>query len=71
MKKMLIIFLSIGLFGCATPQQNAALTGAIIGATVATSIYVPPPPPPPRTVCYSTTYRDIYGRLVRKTTCSN
>lgn len=70
MKKLLIIFMSIGLFGCATPQQNAALTGAIIGATVATSIYIPPPPPS-RTVCYSTIYRDYYGNLVRKTTCSN
>lgn len=30
------------LAGCATPQQNAALAGAIVGATVAGAVYNPP-----------------------------
>lgn len=63
-----VLIFSIALQGCATPQQNAALTGAVVGATVATAIYTPPPPPP-RKFCYSTIYRDQFGNLIRRTTC--
>lgn len=37
--KTLILLVSTLLIGCATPQQNAALTGAIIGATVAVVVH--------------------------------
>ena len=55
------------LVGCATPQQNAALAGAIVGGAIASSVYVPYAPPKP--MCYSTTYRDQFGNLIRRTTC--
>lgn len=69
MTKTFIVLCSAAfLYGCATPQQNAALTGAIVGAAVAVSINTPPPPPP-RKFCHSTIYRDQFGNLVRRTTC--
>lgn len=61
------IVVSASLVGCATPHQNAALAGAIAGAAVASSVYRPAPPP--RKSCYTTTYRDAYGNLIRRTTC--
>jgi hypothetical protein len=53
------------LVGCATPQQNAALTGAIIGAAVMGSVYSQPAPRPLQ--CHSTKRvigYDIYHRPV-------
>jgi hypothetical protein len=34
------------LVGCATPQQTAALTGAVVGAAVMSSVYSHPAPRP-------------------------
>jgi len=62
------ILIAGGLVGCATPAQNAALAGAVVGAAVASSVYVAPPPPQ-RRQCYTTSYYDGYGRLIRRTTC--
>lgn len=61
------ILVTGSLVGCATPAQNAALAGAVVGAAVASSVYVPPPAP--RMNCYSTIYIDAYGNRVRRTTC--
>ena len=47
MKRVLVVIATVvGLVGCATPQQNAALTGAIIGAAVMGSVYSQPAPRP-------------------------
>lgn len=47
MKRLIGSIVILGsLVGCATPQQNAALTGAIIGAAVMGSVYSPPAPRP-------------------------
>lgn len=42
--------ISASLVGCATPQQNAALAGAIVGATVMSAAYIPPPVHPVRPI---------------------
>ena len=39
------VFVLASLVGCATPQQNAALTGAVVGAAVMSSVYAHPQPP--------------------------
>ena len=57
MKRLLGIVVAVGLVGCATPQQNAALTGAIIGAAVMGSVYSQPVHRPLH--CYTT--RSIIG----------
>lgn len=57
------------LSGCATPQQNAVLTGAVVGYVIGASINAPDPLPPYRQFCYSTTYRDQFGNLIKRTTC--
>lgn len=67
-KAFFALIFAASLQGCATPQQNAALTGAIVGAAVAVSLNSPPPPPP-RKFCHSTIYRDQFGNLIRRTTC--
>lgn len=42
MKRLIgIAVVSVGLVGCATPQQNAALAGAIVGATVMSAVHAP------------------------------
>jgi hypothetical protein len=70
MYKVLGVVLSLGaLAGCATPVQNAALAGAVVGGVVAASVYTPRYTPPPQRMCYSTSYYDGYGRLIRRTTC--
>ena len=44
MKRTLGVLFVLGtLAGCATPQQNAALAGAIVGAAVVSSAYQPRP----------------------------
>lgn len=44
MKRLFVLaVISASLVGCATPQQNAALAGAIVGATVMSATYTPPP----------------------------
>lgn len=43
MKKVLLsVFLIASLTGCATPQQNAALAGAVVGAAIMGSVYSQP-----------------------------
>jgi hypothetical protein len=70
MHKLLGAVLVLGaLAGCATPAQNAALAGAVVGGAVAASVYAPRYAPPPQRMCYSTSYYDGYGRLIRRTTC--
>lgn len=72
MKRLVgIAAISISLVGCATPQQNAALAGAIIGATIMGAAYIPPPEHTVRPV--SCTYvrggyagRDAYGNPMFK-----
>ena len=66
MKRLLGIVVAIGLVGCATPQQNAALTGAIIGAAVMSSVYSQPAPRPlhchttKRVIGYDIYHRPMY-----------
>lgn len=44
MKRLICLAaISASLVGCATPQQNAALAGAIVGATIMGAAYIPPP----------------------------
>jgi hypothetical protein len=66
MKRLIGAVVVLGsLVGCATPQQNAALTGAIIGAAVMGSVYSQPAPRPLQ--CHSTKRvigYDIYHRPV-------
>ena len=68
MKRVLVVIATVvGLVGCATPQQNAALTGAIIGAAVMGSVYSQPAPAPRPLQCHSTKRvigYDIYHRPV-------
>lgn len=46
MKRVIALLLvTIGVVGCATPQQNAALAGAVVGAAVMTSIHNSQQPP--------------------------
>lgn len=61
-----IALVSLGLVGCATPQQNAALAGAVIGAAVMSSAYIPPPPRELYCSYVRGAYRgtDVYGRPV-------
>lgn len=66
MKRLIGSIVILGsLVGCATPQQNAALTGAIIGAAVMGSVYSQPAP---RQLHCHTTRKvigyDIYHRPV-------
>lgn len=43
MKKIILsAFVILGLAGCATPQQNAALAGAIVGAAIMGGAYSQP-----------------------------
>jgi hypothetical protein len=65
--KYLVAIIAVGLVGCATPQQNAALAGAVIGAAVATSVNQPPPRP---VRCY-TEYigYDVWHRPVYRQVC--
>jgi len=44
MKYLVLVLAAVGLVGCATPSQNAALVGAVIGAAVVNSVNNPPPP---------------------------
>lgn len=45
MKKFIFaVFIVLGLAGCATPQQNAALAGAVVGAAIMGSVYSQPHP---------------------------
>lgn len=64
MKRLFGAIVVLGsLVGCATPQQNAALTGAIVGAAVMTTIYSQPAPP----YCFTTKRvigYDIYRRPI-------
>jgi len=69
MKTFILVLSSLAFMGCATPTQNAILAGALAGGVVAAVVYSPPPPPPPRRVCYSTSYYDGRGNLIRRTTC--
>jgi len=58
MKRLVgILIVGLSLVGCATPQQNAALAGAVAGAVIGASIeqnsrypaqrpHYPAPPPP-------------------------
>lgn len=65
MKKLIAItMLSATLVGCATPQQNAALAGAVLGAAVVSSTYNAPPPRPVYCSYVRGAYigRDAYGR---------
>jgi hypothetical protein len=71
MKYLIGIIIAVALTGCATPQQNAALAGAVIGAAVATSV-APPPPPQPRPMrCYTqyigydAWHRPVYQQVCR------
>ncbi len=65
MKKLIgITVFSLSLVGCATPQQNAALAGAVIGASVAATVYAPQPAPRPVVCNYvrgAYVGRDAYG----------
>lgn len=66
MKRLIGAVVILGsLVGCATPQQNAALAGAVVGAAVMSSVYVQPAPRPLH--CYTTRSvvgYDIYNRPV-------
>ena len=62
-----VVALCVSLVGCATPAQNAALAGALVGASIGAA--VANPPPPQRRQCYTTSYYDGYGNLIRRTTC--
>ena len=66
MKRLIGAVVVLGsLVGCATPQQNAALTGAIVGAAVMGSVYSQPAPRPLH--CHTSRYvvgYDIYHRPV-------
>lgn len=47
MKRLIGAVVVLGsLVGCATPQQTAALTGAVVGAAVMSSVYSHPAPRP-------------------------
>ena len=53
MKRLIgIIAIAGSLVGCATPQQNAALAGGLIGAVIATGVSQPQPQyrPPVRVI---------------------
>lgn len=41
MKKLVLAVATLALVGCATPQQNAMLAGAVLGAVVAGSVHQP------------------------------
>lgn len=66
MKRLIGAIVILGsLVGCATPQQNAALAGAVVGAAVMSSVYTQPAPRPLH--CYTTRSvigYDIYNRPV-------
>lgn len=69
--KYLVSIVAVALAGCATPQQNAALAGAVIGAAVATSVSQPPLPRPRPLHCYTqfigydTWHRPVYQQVCR------
>jgi len=66
--KIICVMMIIGLTGCATPQQNAILTGAIVGAAVTSIMYSPPHPRPMNcypvhvVIGYDIFHRPIYQR---------
>jgi NaMN:DMB phosphoribosyltransferase len=64
MKRLIgIVAIAGSLVGCATPQQTAVLTGAVVGAAVMSSVYAHPAPRPLH--CYTTRSvigYDIYNR---------
>ncbi len=66
MKRLIgIVAIAGSLVGCATPQQTAVLTGAVVGAAVMSSVYAHPAPRPLQ--CHSTKRvigYDIYHRPV-------
>ena len=74
MNKIIITMLfGIGLTSCATPQQNAALAGAVVGAAVGASIHNSQNNQnihrrvPHTNYCTVRHYYDAYGRYVRQT----
>lgn len=69
MYKILCIVALVSLAGCATPQQNAMLGGAIIGAAVANSVNTQPRVVQRPVVCQKQWFRDNYGYLHQRTIC--
>ena len=68
--KYLVAIVAVGLAGCATPQQNAALAGAVLGAAVATSVSQPAPHPRPlrcytQYIGYDAWHRPVYQQVCR------
>lgn len=65
MKRLVVAFgIVASLAGCATPQQNAALAGAVVGAAVMSSVYTPQPVRPVTCHYVRGGYvgHDVYGR---------
>lgn len=69
MYKILCIVALVSLAGCATPQQNAMLGGAIIGAAVANAAAPAPRVVQRPLVCQKQWFRDNYGYLHQRTIC--
>jgi len=74
MKRLIgIVVIAGSLVGCATPAQNAALGGAVIGAVIATSVAQPQPHyhPPVRVIhCHQVVAGyDYYGRPLIRQVC--
>lgn len=71
MKRLLIVATVVSLVGCATPQQNAALTGAIVGAAIMSAAAAPYHQPQPRPLYCSARFigYDYYHRPMYQQIC--